>query len=68
MGRQPIRMRAEKIADHFSEVGVADFLQIVMHAAVRLGDRDQARKIHGCGYYDSVAIDCGDRRGEVIEL
>ena len=61
-------MSAEKIAHDIGEIGVADFFQIVMHAAVRLGDRDQTRKIHGCGYHDGIAIDCGDRRGEVIEL
>lgn len=68
MGWQPIRMSAEKIADDMSEIGVTDFFQIVMHAAVRLGDRDQTRKVHGCGYHDRIAIDRRDRRGEVVEL
>lgn len=68
MGWQPIRMSAEKIADDMSEIGVTDLFQIVVHAAVRLGNRDQTRKIHGCGYHDSIAIDRRDRRGEIVEL
>ena len=68
VGWQAIGISAEKIVHDMSEVGVADFFQIVMYTAVRLGDRDQTGKIHGCGYNDGVAIDRGNGGGEVVEL